>query len=102
MNNKISNVLKSELINTAEMLVVFYALENDNVRSLTSEKPNIAYLVVDVLYFHSPELNVYTYTHFTYAVVKYDIIHAVTKYSLTSTVAFYDVKEAEYSNRFET
>ena len=58
MNNKISNVLKSELINTAEMLAVFYALENDNVRSLTSEKPNIAYLVVDVLYFHSPDLGV--------------------------------------------
>ena len=56
MNSNIFNVLKSELINTAEMLAVFYALENDDVRSLTSEKPNIAYLYVDVLYFHSPDL----------------------------------------------
>lgn len=38
------------------MGVKIHALENDDVRSLTSEKPNIAYLVVDVLYFHSPDL----------------------------------------------
>ncbi len=40
----------------AEMLAVLYMLENDNIRSLTSEKLNIACLVVDELYFHSSDL----------------------------------------------
>ena len=86
MNNKISNVLKSELINTAEMLAVFYALENDNVRSLTSEKPNIAYLVVDVLYFHSPDLgsefhgpnmdsDIYKFGYISYSILACKLTH---------------------------
>lgn len=41
MNSNIFNVLKSELINTAEMLAVLYTLENDNIRSLNSEKANV-------------------------------------------------------------
>ena len=44
MNSNTFNVLKSELINIVEMLAVFYTLENDNVRSIISEKLNVACL----------------------------------------------------------